>query len=141
MDTNEQTNSMKNSSALGEFSVLTPSQKHALEKEAEKKRKKNAADKAKRAAAALKRKQQEDRKKNARALLWILFLFICAAIGIGLVMGYKFLVHKIYGPDAMDSIGHAIGVFLVGGEFYWILIGIPAVFICKGIYNAFGLSK
>ncbi len=130
-----------NNSALGEISVLTPSQKRALEKAEEEKRQKAAADKAKRAAAALKRKKEKERKQNVKVLLWILFLCICAVIGLGLVMGYKYLVHKIYGPDAMDTFGHSIGVFIVGGELYWIFIGIPVFYICKGIYNAFGLGE
>lgn len=78
MEDNNQIEST-NSSALGEFTVLTPSQKRALEKAEEEKRKKEAAKKRKREEAALEKEKQKQAKKN----LYITILIVSIICTLG----------------------------------------------------------
>lgn len=64
MNTNEQINSVNNSSALGEISVLTPSQRREQERLRKEKEEKEAAKAAQKAESA--RKAKETARRNAK---------------------------------------------------------------------------
>ena len=87
-----------NSSALGEFSVLTPSQKRALEKAEEEKRQKEAAKKRKREEAKLEKERQKQAKKPFYIIMMI--LSIACALGwtiYGALQEYNFLLGVVVG--------------------------------------------
>ena len=66
-------------SIVGGFSVLTPSQKRALEKEEEKKRQKEDAQKWKREEEAL----EKERQKQAKKHLYIIILIVSIVCSLG----------------------------------------------------------
>ena len=70
MNTNEKTNSVNNSSALGEISVLTPSQRREQERLRKEKEEKEAAKAAQKAESARKAKEtaQRNAKKKAHSI-------------------------------------------------------------------------
>ena len=77
-----------NSSALGEFSVLTPSQKRALEKAEEEKRKKAEAKKAQRAEAARLQAEKENKIIRRRKIKWgLIEILVTLFWGSGILVG------------------------------------------------------
>lgn len=68
---------MNNSSALGEISVLTPSQRREQERLRKEKEEKEAAKKKKREEAKLEQERQERAKKSSRIIIMIISI-VCA---------------------------------------------------------------
>ena len=92
MNTNEQINSVNNSSALGEISVLTPSQRREQERLRKEKEEKEAAKAAQKAESARKAKEtaQRNAKKKAHSIrmtkiFWNTFGILLTAIIVGIL--------------------------------------------------------
>ena len=77
METNEQTNGVNNSSALGDISVLTPSQRREQERLRKEQEEKEAARKKKREEAKLAKERQKQAKKPFYIIMMIVSI-VCA---------------------------------------------------------------
>lgn len=119
MDTNEQTNSVNSSSALGEIFVLTPSQRREQEHLRKEQEEKEAAKLEHRRIIAEKRKKKEAQaKKWARIeslivpVIFVLAGLVCAIVGM-MEEGSGGLV--AYGL-AMLAIGVVWGIIAISKE-------------------------
>lgn len=90
MDTNEQTNSLNNSSALGDISILTPSQRREQERLRKEQEEKEAAKREKRRAA-----QQQRKEKNKRENKYAIFAVVIGIIGFLLIALDLFLSNSL----------------------------------------------
>ena len=107
METNEQTNGVNNSSALGDISVLTPSQRREQERLRKEQEEKEAAKLEHRRIIAEKRNKKEAQaKKWARIeslivpVLFVLAGLVCAIVGMmeegsGGLVAYGFVMLAI----------------------------------------------
>lgn len=94
-----------NSSALGEFSVLTPSQKRALEKAEEEKRQKEADKKQKRKMTQL----EKERKIKAKRRAYVV------GIPLALVCLILFGVCLFNSVDTNGTISHLLSILFGAG--------------------------
>lgn len=127
MNTNEQTNSVNNSSALGDVLVLTPSQRREQERLRKEKEEKEAAKAAKKAESARKAKEtaQRNAKKKAHSIrmtkiFWNTFGILLTAIIVGILarLAYWAIEHEMF--FLVLIVGIPVGIFCLW--FIWALV-------------------
>lgn len=127
MNTNEKTNSVNNSSALGNISVLTPSQRREQERLRKEKEEKEAAKAAKKAESARKAKEtaQRNAKKKAHSIrmtkiFWNTFGILLTAIIVGILarLAYWAIEHEMF--FLVLIVGIPVGIFCLW--FIWALV-------------------
>ena len=133
METNEQTNGVNNSSALGDISVLTPSQRREQERLRKEQEEKEAARKKKREEAKLAKERQKQAKKPFYIIMMIfkhiplviLVPFRCiGAMSLELYLIHEF-VFKIVKIATINSLSN-MGRLIVG-----IILSLLLAFLCK----------
>lgn len=98
MNTNEKTNSVNNSGALGDISVLTPSQRREQERLRKEQEEKEAAKKKKREEAKLAKERQKQAKRPFYIIMMI--VSIVCALGwtvFGALQEYNFILGVVVG--------------------------------------------